>query len=199
MQISNIGICNIALAHLGQRQIRALTDRVASAEACSLHFEEARLELLSDTLWNFSSMWASGVQLSIAPKPGWTYCFSYPPDALRIFEIQPLAPGGDVIPFEVTDRPEITLSGKMIHANVPAPVFIYSRDKADVTTYDQDAIQAFGWLMAAKMAMELTKNLKLAEKCERMYEFKRAKASARTQNEGERQETDTEAFHHKVR
>lgn len=199
MQVSVVSICSDALAHLGQRKIMSLVERTAGAEAATQHYDAARLQALSETLWGFASMWQAGVALGITPKPGWAYCFTYPVDALRVFEIMPTVPGDDKVPFEVTDRPEENQTGKVIHTNVPAPVFVYTRDKTEVSTFDQDFIQALAWLLAAKMCMQLTKNPKLTQTCEQQYAFMKSKASARSKNEGQADNTDQEGFHHKVR
>lgn len=201
MQVSVVSICCMALAHLGQRKIMDITERSDAANVCLQHYDTARLQVLSETLWGFASSWATGVQLNIAPKPGWQYCFTYPTDALRVFEIWNANSSidDDRIPFEITDNPNVNATGKLIQANIANPVFVYTRDKEDVSTFDQDFIQALSWLLAEKICMQLTKNAKLTQTCMQQYEMMKSKAKARTKNEGQADNTDRLSFHHKVR
>jgi len=198
--ISKTDICNMALANIGSPPIQSIegpprqTD-LASVKACKLRYDEARLEALAGNLWNFASMWATGARLAIDPKPPFSYVFQYPPDALRVFEIY-RAKGLPPIPFEVTDRPDAP--GKLIHCNLEAPTFIYVREKDDPTTFDFDFIQAMSWLLASKIAMPVTKNIKLQQEAWKMWLTSNSAAVANDENE-EVQDTDVTATYQDAR
>jgi hypothetical protein len=181
--IDAVAIGNMALANIGQPPIQSFDEKNASGRALKLRYDECRREALSATLWNFASLWEAGVPLAIDPKPGWSYVWSYPADALRVFEVYQPDKTAPPIPFEVTDRPG-SQSGRIIHTNDPAPVFIYSRDKTDPTTFDADFVNALAWLVASKIAMPITKNVKIRQDCETMWQGLAAKARSRTLNEG---------------
>lgn len=182
MNLDKVAIGNMALANIGQPPVQTFDGPNVASRALKLRYDEARLEALSTTLWNFASLWIKGVALAIDPKPGWSHVFSYPADALRVFEIQRLTVDEKDIPFEITDRPDAP--GKLIHANVPTPVFIYTRDKEDVTTFDWDFASALSWLLAHKIAMPVTKSAKLRDDAMKMWLALSDKAVARTKNEG---------------
>lgn len=182
MNLDKVAICNMALANIGSPPIHSLDDKNVSARACNLRYDEARLETLSASLWNFASMWKDGVRVDIPAKKPWAYVHSYPSDALRVFEIQRATTADKDIPFEVTDRPD--LPGKLIHSNVEQPTFVYTRDKSDVSTFDWDFIRALAWCIAAKIAMPVTKSTKVLEKAEKNFQMYADIAKARTFNEG---------------
>lgn len=52
--MTQLELCNVALAHLGEARIAALTDDTAAARACALHYEPTRKEVLRSHRWNFA-------------------------------------------------------------------------------------------------------------------------------------------------
>lgn len=195
MLIDKITICNMALANLGQRPIQSINQPGVSAESCRLRYDEARVEALAGAPWNFASTWIAGVALAITPKPNYSYCFGYPAGALKVFYI--VHPDDTDAPdFEVNDRPDGL--GKMISTNEEAPVFVITRDREDVTTFDQEFVQAFSWLLASKIAMPITKNVKIQDKAENRWLGLKGKAEAATKNEGSKKD-DRLGFYHEAR
>lgn len=200
MIISKVDICNMALANLGSPPIQSIdgpprTTDLATIKACRLRYDEARLEALAGNLWNFASMYRTGTRLDLTPKPPYSFVYAYPPDALRVFEIY-RPKGLPPIPFEVTDRQDAP--GKLIHCSVESALFIYVRDKDDPTTFDFDFIQALSWLLAAKIAMPVTKNLKLQQEAWKMWLTSNSAAVANDENE-EVQDTDITATYQEAR
>lgn len=195
MLIDKIAICNMALANLGQRPIQSLNQPGASAESCRLRYDEARLEALAAAPWNFSTTWTTGLALAIDPKPNYTYAFAYPANALRVFYIVH-DDDVDAPDFEVNERPDGL--GRVISTNEPAPVFVYGRDREDVTTFDQEFIQALSWLLSSKIAMPITKNQKIQQKAENTWLGLKSVAEAATKNEGSKKD-DRLGFYHEAR
>lgn len=197
MLISKVDICNMALANIGQPPIQTLESRNpgASEKACKLRYDEARLEALAGNLWNFASMYRKGARLDIEAKYPYVYAFAFPADALQLFEIQRIK--GDLpVPFEVTDRPD--QAGKLVHCDLASPTFVYTRDKEDPTTFDYDFIQAMSWLLASKIAMPITKNLKIQQEAWKMWLTSNSAATAKNLNEGV-EDTDVTAGYQDVR
>ncbi|SKA88902.1 hypothetical protein SAMN02745166_01505 [Prosthecobacter debontii] len=52
--MTQLELCNVALAHLGQARIAAIGDANASARACDLHYEPVLKEVLRSHRWNFA-------------------------------------------------------------------------------------------------------------------------------------------------
>lgn len=182
MQISTVDICNMALANIGQNPIQSLEGPSLAQRTCKLRFDEARLEALRGALWNFASLWRVGVRLDVTPKPPWRFAFQYPPDALKVFEIQRERGEMKLIPFEVTDR--VDQAGKLIHCDRETPTFVYTRDRDDPTTFDWEFIVALSWLLSSKIAMPVTKSLKLQQEAFKMWLVYASQAKASSANEG---------------
>ena len=198
MEISAIEICNRALTeHLGINPIMSFDEKSAAARTCKQHYENARRDALTGTLWGFASVWKAGTRLDVEVKKPWQYVYAYPPDAMRVFEIQRDFADDPEIGFEVTDRPD-NGAGKLIHTDHAAPVFVYSRDKDDPATFDQEFVTALAALLAYKMAMQLTKDVKLKQASMNEYARLRASAQSRTLNEGQKDQ-EAEGFHHRTR
>lgn len=190
-----VDICNMALANIGQPSIQALEGPTSAHRACKLRYDEARKEAQSAALWNFASMYREGTPVAIAAKKPYTRVFQYPPDALRIFDIEHL-PGTPPPPFEVTARPDTT--GRVIHCSLEKPVFIYTKSVEDIASFDQDFIQALAWLLASKIAMPVTKSLKLQQEAFKMWIALKSQAMANDHNE-EQPDTDQLASYQEVR
>lgn len=176
-----VALGNMALANIGQPSVQNFEQSNTASRALKLRYDEARREALSACLWNFASLWQAGVAVDIDPKPGWAYVYSYPTDALRVFEIQRLTVDDKDIPFEVTARPGG--AGKLIHTNMADAVFIYAGNVTDTTLFDSDFDTALSWLLSHKIAMAVTKSVKLRDDAMKMWLALADKARARTKNE----------------
>lgn len=197
MQRSDIDICNMALANLGQANfIQSLNGATISQRTCALRYNETRREALSGALWNFASVWRDGDRQTIKAKPPWRHCFLYPPDALKVFEIQKDNKSEPPIPFEITANP--TTDGKLIHCDRESPVFIYVKDVENPALYSDEFTTAMSWLLASKIAMPITKSLKLQQEAFKMWVGLSSQAMAATANEGH-QDTDTVPSYQEVR
>jgi len=175
-------IGNRALANIGQPPVQSFETNSVASRALKLRYDEARLEALSSAPWNFACNWQAGVAVAMTPKPGWSYVFTYPPNALRVFEIARLTTEETNYPFEVTGNPGGT--GKLIHTNVETPTFIYTVDMEDVSTFDWEFIVALSWLLAHKIVMPVAKSLKQQDSTYKAFMAMADKALARTKNEG---------------
>jgi hypothetical protein len=199
--MNNVDICNMALANLGQDSIMALDNlpgRTSAAQkACKLRYDEARRECIAAAPWNFATTWRVGIEVSgMTPKAPWSKVFRYPVDALRVFDIQKLYPGEKDTPFEVLDAPDN--SGKVILTDHPNPTFVYVRDKTNVDTWDENFKNSVAWLLAAKIAMPITKSDKKRNDAYQMYLSTIDVAVTRDENEGTEQ-TDTLATYQEAR
>jgi hypothetical protein len=198
MQIDAVRICNRALGNLGKPSIMSLDEKSAMAKVCKQFYDDARIEALAAAPWPFAKVWATGVAIDIDPMPPWLYVFAYPVDALRVLYIQYDPKTSRPPPMAVTDRPDA--AGKLIHTNTVDPTFVYVRDKEDVTTFDPLFIAGLGAKLTEKIAMPLTKNLRIQEKWEKRFMQLRDEAWATALNEGtDEDDTDKLGFYHEAR
>ncbi len=88
---SNVGICNTALAHLGDQKIESLDSSLEPnnrlVELCNIYLPQARDELLESLPWTFARKRAA-LSATTAPVFEWTYAHSLPADCLRILELR---------------------------------------------------------------------------------------------------------------
>lgn len=182
MVSSPLDIANMALGNIGQGAIQSFNGPAASQRLTKQRYDEARIEALSATLWNFASLWRVGNPVAIDPKPHWQYVFVYPADALKVFEILKASGETTEIPFEVTARPDV--AGKLIHCNQPSPTFVYTKDTTDLASFTPEFTTALSWLLASKIAMGITKSIKIQQEAYKMWIGLSSTAVAASANEG---------------
>lgn len=195
---TDVDVCNIALGNIGQPPIQTLVGNLPAQKACKLRYDEARQEAISAAPWNFSTTWGAGVPYeTYSPKAPWGYVFRFPTNALAVYEILRADPRETPYGFEVTDSPDNT--GKLIHTDQASPVFVFGRDKPNISTWDQEFIQAVGWLLASKIAMPITKSLKIQQEAYKMWLDRKSAAATKSANEGFRDRSQDIASYQAVR
>jgi len=80
MASTAITICNLALGKLGAARIISLTEASPEANACSIHYEQTRNEVLRAHRWNFAITRATLTELASAPEFGWAHQYQLPND-----------------------------------------------------------------------------------------------------------------------
>lgn len=107
MAVSEVSICNRALAKVGTRStIASLTEASNEAKACNLIFEPTRDEVENMAFWNFTTKTVTMGLLKSAPgtptnptgstqwtsaypAPPWLYEYAYPSDCIQFRKIVP--------------------------------------------------------------------------------------------------------------
>ena len=145
---TNIDICNLALAHLGEAQIVSLVEDNARAAACNLRYAFVRDEVLRAHRWNFAQKRVVLVA-GAAPAFGWTASFPLPPDCLRVCEFNGTEEGQII-------GNEYIIEGRSILTNATTANIVYVFREEDVTKYDSIFINA----LALKLAAALTENIR---------------------------------------
>lgn len=197
MDFSAAFICNMALGELGQPGgITSLTQQGKTAALCNQWYDVARKELLASAPWSCCKRWKTGVLLATAAMPPWSYAYSYPSDALAIHMIKRDYLTEPKIPFEVSLQ--ATGDARQINSDAADPVFIYSVDVENPARFDADFATALSKLLASKMCMQLTKNLKMKTELEKNAMGAASVALSRSYNEGV-EDVDKEPFYQAVR
>lgn len=146
---TNIDICNLALAHLGEAQITSLVEDNARAAACNLRYAFVRDEVLRSHRWNFAQKRVSIIAYLSAPAFGWAKGFPLPADCLRVLEFNGTEEGQIV-------GNEYIIEGRSILTNATTANIVYVSREEDVTLYDSIFINA----LALKLAAALTENIR---------------------------------------
>lgn len=146
--MTQLELCNVALAHLGEARIAALSDDTVTARACSLHYSPTRTEVLRSHRWNFA-IGRSALAAETAPLFGWTRKFALPADCLRALEVNDNEVG-DLI------SESWAIEGRSILTNAQAVNLVYVKDIGDAALTDPLFAQAF----ALKLAVALSETIR---------------------------------------
>lgn len=117
--VTDVDICNRALALLGQNSITALSDNTAEAILCNRFFASSRDAALAEHNWNFAKVQHDLVSTGNTPEHTWSFEYSLPTDIVRI-----------VAPHVITDDYEVV--GNKILANVSDMEITYIKQVTDV-------------------------------------------------------------------
>lgn len=191
---SDLDMCNQALSHIGKNQIQSFDQRGPEAEQCKIHFQPALEAALAAFDWNFARVIKTLPQLTgITPAWPFGFAFTYPADCVRIRRVVPLGARDprDEIRYSVGRNPAGG-NGRVIYTVREAPTFIYTTSAVDLASVDQQFVELFSWHMATRLAMPLTKDLKLRNEMFRMVQAFKTPAEAANANEGDEARLDND-------
>ncbi len=85
---SDVGICNMALAHIGVgKPIASFTDASREAQACRVFYENARDEVMRDFGWPFCTRIMALALIEETPDEEWAFTYGWPSDCLAFKRI----------------------------------------------------------------------------------------------------------------
>lgn len=145
---SEVDICNLALSHLGEDFIVALTDGTPRADLCTLHYPITRDEVLRSHRWNFAITRAE-LSANTDPAFGWDKSFVLPEDCLRVIEFNDTEIGAIV-------GEEFAIEGRSLVTNAETAKIVYVRREDDTTAYDAIFIRA----LSLKLAVALSEGIR---------------------------------------
>lgn len=194
---SDIDICNLALAHLGDNATIASLDPPegsAQAEHCARFYPMARDTLLDMHRWGFASKRAILSNLTM-PWSTWQYCYGLPSDCMSAVAILGPDAANDVVaavrdyggtftwydaqqmaPTIATPQEFVieTLSSgtKVIYTNQENAILRYQAYVTDTTKFSPGFVMSLSWLLASMLAGPIVKGdvgAKDAERCLKMF------------------------------
>lgn len=166
---SRLQICNMALGHLRQQELRDYDERSEGARNCRLYYNDAVRATLRAFDWPFARGWVTPPVSTMPPKPGWRYSFVLPADCLRVREIWRRNRNDPQIKYEVTANMQRPGEGVVLHCNMSAPTVIYTVELLDAQAFDASFVQALSYQLALQLAMPLTGKAALAEVQRKMF------------------------------
>ena len=186
MTVSDVQIAKLALSYIGDRyDITSLTEAGTEAEQVNLVFENARDALLAEHPWGFAKTYYTPSALSATPPANWTYAFTYPAEALKVWRIEdPLGREREPIPFEVA---RITISGtptKVLLTDDETPEFLYTYALTDPAEFSPHFVLALSWRIAKMIALPLTGSAEVKDRVERDAAVEIGHAKSNDANEG---------------
>lgn len=147
---SIVDICNLALAHLGNRaQVVSIAPVDGSVESdyCARFFPMARDEILEMADWSFARSRASLAQLALNPSSTWSYAYARPVNCLvprRIMTGDARAHEDDSFDFEE--------EGGAIFCNQALATLVFTTPIEDPTRFSPGFTTALSYKLAAYLA-----------------------------------------------
>lgn len=169
MAITQIGICNSALAKVGQAPISSITQETRAAQIINSIFDLIQDEVLSHHPWNFA---IKRVALSpTATTPVYEFDFEYdlPNDCLRVLELET-----DVTMIDMNWMVE----GRKILSNDEAINIRYIYRNDDYNSWSPQFAEVMAWRIAMEIAYALTQSSERERSC--MENFQRTLSLARS-------------------
>ena len=87
MAISDVAICNSALAKIGVERILSLDEDSPQARLCKQEYQNVVNDLLRSHPWNFAIKRIELVANNVTPAFGYTYTLPLPGDCMRVLEV----------------------------------------------------------------------------------------------------------------
>jgi len=150
---SDVDICNMALAHLGEDGVVvSITPPDGSAEAghCARFFGLARTEALEMHSWAFAT---KRVALAALTNDGtaWGYKFALPSGCVKVRKVLPYGV------YDETKSMEYVVEGQSLYCQDEAPTLIYTWSITDTTKYTSGFLSCFSYLLGSYVAGPITK------------------------------------------
>lgn len=127
MVTTDAGLCNLALASVGQRElIDSLNEPTTQAQLCKVLYPQARDCVLAAAWWEWVKARAT-LALTLEEREGWTYCYAQPADCLSpryIYAGMRMPPADLRVPFS----PELNdaRTGTLICADLEEASLVYT-------------------------------------------------------------------------
>ena len=148
--ISDVGICNLALARVGAEKITDLSEGSPAALDCARLYEPLRDALLAAHPWRFAEAHQALALMADAAPAGWTYAYALPADCLAARAVVDGQTG-------ITERPSppvpFAVSGATVLTDQVGAVLIYTRRATDPVRFDPLFTDALATKLAADLAM----------------------------------------------
>ncbi len=171
---SVIDICNLALAHIGDRANITSIDPPedsAQAEHCARFYPMARDSLLNMHPWSFAvkRQVLADISLVVTPPDKWQYSYAAPGDFLKILGVYDPAAMYDEnkaeCEFELGSDPSGTL---VLYVDVAGAIVRYVALVTDSGRFPPLFSDGLSWLLASYLAGPIikgTEGMKISEAC----------------------------------
>lgn len=153
--MTDVQICNLALARLGDARITALTDSTAQATYCSLFYAQTVEELQADFDWSFCRKQV-GLFGGTSAFTNYSTKYSLPADYIRVIRVSGIDSSENFGTWEVI--------GTDLQTNISSSLSLdYIANITDTTKFPAIFVEALTIKLAAVLAMPLTGSKELFE------------------------------------
>ena len=171
--MTDVQICNLALARLGDAKITTLGDATAQAQYCTLLYAQTVQEIQTDQDWQFCRKLASVTANGTAPAFGYSSRFALPGDFLRVLRVNGIDEDENFGKWEI-------ISG-FIHTSLTGPIQLdYIASITDTTLFPPVFVELLTAKLAASLALPLTGSKDLFSQMAAIYGETLQKPSVRS-------------------
>src|SRR5690606_17917044 len=156
MALSDVAICNSALAKVGAAPINTLDDESRNGRICKEQYAKVRRKMLSSHPWNFA---IARVALSATTNvPAFEYSkeFLLPSDVLRVIETDLYESDPWKVEFNVDNN-------KVLLCNSSAVKIKYIKDITDPTKFPPYFDEVLAWGLASDICYAITQSFSVTQ------------------------------------
>lgn len=154
---------NLAMAHLGQREIATLSENNTRARAVRQFFAIARDTTLRLKWWNFATGWATPAADVTAGTGALTKRFPLPSDCLRVRFVEGADDDSWAVESAIVNVGGVDVEAMILVTDFDAPNVCYTRRIESVRLWDVLFLEQFGFELAALCARKCGKSAAYAE------------------------------------
>lgn len=197
MAASKVGICNLALSHLGiGKEIATFdTERSEEAAACRRFYDQALEQTLRDFAWPFATRTAELALVEEEPTSEWAYSYRYPANCVLVRRI-PSGTRNETRQSKTPYRVASDATGRLIYTDKEDAEVEYTYNVVDPSLYPIDFVMALSLRLAVYIAPRITKGdpFKLRNETLSLYNYEISKAQAGSGNEEQPEEEPESEF-----
>lgn len=181
MSVSQVEICNRAIAKIGGTAITSLNDNSKAARKLTDVYASALRAELTKVTWNFAKDRASLAALSEAPEWGYDTQFQLPSDCLRVIQINDIFIAPSLHDYVSSDNSAWSIEGGKVLTNFAAPLKIrYIKDVTDEAQFAPLFVEVFACKLASEICYPILNST--TRKAEIKEEYKEAMIEAARAN-----------------
>ena len=169
---SEVQLCNLALAKVGNEQITSLTENSKAARLCNLVYEPMRDATLRAHPWNFAIKRIELAANTLTPAYEYNTQFTLPSDFLRL------------IGTNMLDTAKFTVEGNQLLCNASALKIKYIYAVTDPNVFDRLFNEALSARIAAELSIAMTDNRSLTVDLFNLFSTKLSDARTADATEG---------------
>tara|TARA_R110000803_G_scaffold116458_1_gene185031 strand:- start:443 stop:1024 length:582 start_codon:yes stop_codon:yes gene_type:complete len=169
---SEVQICNLALAKVGDEQITSLTENSKAARLCNLVYEPMRDTTLRSHPWNFAIQRVELAASTDTPSYEYNAQFTLPSNFLRLLGTNML------------DAAKFTVEGDQLLCNASTLKIKYIYQVTDPNKFDWLFIEALSARIAAELSIAMTDSRTLTVDLFNLFSTKLADARSADATEG---------------
>lgn len=143
--MTDLQLCNLSLARLGEARIFDLEDDDFVTRQCATLLPVAIDEVLRSHRWNFAQDRSTLEQLEDEPEFGKAYAYGLPDDCVRVIAVNGISGTGDI-------GEEWEIEGRALLSDNDEVQVIYIRREDDLDLWDALALEWLVLLLAAKLS-----------------------------------------------